>query len=121
MARIDPQVWQQPAMLAALAVRDIGRVYKLLLAAGIPQRAIAHATGQAQSEVSEILHGRQVQSVVVLERIADGLGVPHGLMAWHTMWERIFRSSATRRWTKTWSAATSSQPSQVPWCGVTPC
>ncbi|MDQ2792077.1 MAG: helix-turn-helix domain-containing protein, partial [Actinomycetota bacterium] len=44
------------------------------------QVRIALATGQQQSEVSEIISGRQVQSVVLLERIADGLGVPHGWM-----------------------------------------
>jgi hypothetical protein len=46
----------------------------------VSQASIALATGQRQSEVSEIIHGRQVQSVSVLERIADGLGVPRGCM-----------------------------------------
>ncbi|MPZ66272.1 MAG: hypothetical protein GEU83_12405 [Pseudonocardiaceae bacterium] len=64
----------------ALAARDIGTVYRLLREAGVPQREIAHLTGQAQSEVSEILHGRAVQGYDVLTRIADGLGVPRGRM-----------------------------------------
>ena len=44
----------------ALATRDIGTVYRLLNAAGVPQRDIAAMTGQSQSEVSEILKGRRV-------------------------------------------------------------
>lgn len=45
---------------------------------GVPQRRIAALTGQSQSEVSEILAGRQVQSHAVLARIADGFGLPRG-------------------------------------------
>ena len=37
--------------------------------------------GQAQSDVSEILNGRRVKDVVVLERIADRLGIPRELMS----------------------------------------
>jgi transcriptional regulator with XRE-family HTH domain len=65
-----------PASRRALAQRGIAAVYRMLRDAGISQARIAHATGQKQSEVSEIISGRQVQSVVLLERIADGLGVP---------------------------------------------
>jgi hypothetical protein len=36
----------------------------------------AQLANQSQSEVCEILKGRQVRDVRVLERIADGLGVP---------------------------------------------
>jgi transcriptional regulator with XRE-family HTH domain/tetratricopeptide (TPR) repeat protein len=64
----------------ALAQRDIAAVYRMLRDAGISQASIAQATGQKQSEVSEIISGRQVQSVVLLARIADGLGVPRGWM-----------------------------------------
>src|SRR5581483_10735210 len=67
-----------PASRRALACRDIAAVYCILRDAGVSQASIAHATGQKQSEVSEIISGRQVQSVVLLERIADGLGVPRG-------------------------------------------
>ncbi len=69
-----------PASRRALAQRDIAAVYRMLRDAGLSQASIAHATGQKQSEVSEIISGRQVQSVVLLERIADGLGVPRGWM-----------------------------------------
>ncbi|MGH3698637.1 MAG: helix-turn-helix domain-containing protein [Pseudonocardiaceae bacterium] len=73
---IDPTVLAAPAMRAALAARDISQVYRLLNAAGVSQRTIAALVGQSQSEVLEIVHGRQVQAYAVLHRICTGLGVP---------------------------------------------
>src|SRR5215216_6583622 len=67
-------------MRAALAARDISTVYRLLRRVGVSQRQIAAMTGQSQSEVSEILKGRQVMAYDVLARIADGLGIPRGSM-----------------------------------------
>ncbi|WP_243859477.1 helix-turn-helix transcriptional regulator [Amycolatopsis arida] len=67
-------------MRDALAARDISTVYRLLRMHGISQRQIAAMTGQSQSEVSEILKGRQVMAYDVLARIADGLGIPRGYM-----------------------------------------
>ncbi|MGQ0716580.1 MAG: helix-turn-helix domain-containing protein [Pseudonocardiales bacterium] len=64
----------------ALAARDVTAVFRILRDAGVSQIRIARATGQRQPEVSEIISGRQVQSVALLERIADGLGVPRGWM-----------------------------------------
>ncbi len=58
-----------------LAAREIGAVYKMLVDAGVSQRIIAQSTGQSQSEVCEIIKGRPVRQVQVLERVADGLGV----------------------------------------------
>jgi len=77
---IDPALWDDPDMRAALARHDIGEVYQLLKDAGLTQKAIAELTGQGQSEVGEILRGRPVQSYDVLVRIADSLGVPRGWM-----------------------------------------
>lgn len=65
-------------MRAALAARDIAAVFRLLQRVGVSQRRIAALTGQSQSEISEILSGRNVVSYDVLTRIADGLGVPRG-------------------------------------------
>jgi transcriptional regulator with XRE-family HTH domain len=65
-------------MRAALAARDIAGVFKLLQRTGVSQRHIAALTAQSQSEISEILAGRQVSSYDLLLRIADGLGVPRG-------------------------------------------
>jgi transcriptional regulator with XRE-family HTH domain len=69
-------------MRAALLARDIGTVYWLILeATGMSQYRLADLVGQAQSEVSEILKGRRVKDVMVLERIADRLGIPRELMS----------------------------------------
>ncbi|MGH3904984.1 MAG: helix-turn-helix domain-containing protein [Pseudonocardiaceae bacterium] len=76
----DPDWWDEPQMHRALADRDISTVYRLLCAAGLSQTQIGNLTGQSQSEVSEILNGRQVIFYAVLERIADGLGIPRGHM-----------------------------------------
>jgi transcriptional regulator with XRE-family HTH domain len=77
--RIDPGFFDDEMVRAALAARDVGTVYRLLQRIGVTQRRIAGLTAQSQSEVNEILRkGRRVRDVEVLERIADGLGVPRG-------------------------------------------
>ncbi|MGH3816620.1 MAG: helix-turn-helix domain-containing protein [Pseudonocardiaceae bacterium] len=80
MGPIDPEFLEGNEMRAALAARGIGTVYRLLGRLGVSQRQIAQRTGQSQPEVSEIIKGRQVCDVWVLERIADGLGVPRARM-----------------------------------------
>lgn len=77
---ISSHVWEGSEMRAALAARDISQMYRLLRRVGTSQRQIASLTGQSQSEVSEILKGRQVMAYDVLIRIADGLGAPRGYM-----------------------------------------
>lgn len=77
---VPPDVWEESEMRRALAARDISAVYRLLRRVGISQRQIAALTGQSQSEVSEILKGRQVMAYDVLARVSDGLGVPRGYM-----------------------------------------
>jgi transcriptional regulator with XRE-family HTH domain len=77
---VTPDVWEQQEMRDALLNRDVSTVYRLLRRYGVSQRQIAAYTGQSQSEVSEILKGRQVMAYDVLARIADGLGVPRGYM-----------------------------------------
>jgi transcriptional regulator with XRE-family HTH domain len=69
-----------PEGLRALARRDITTVYRLLNEAGVPQRDIAAMAGQRQSEVSEILSGRQVMGYDVFVKIAKGLDIPRGLV-----------------------------------------
>src|ERR687887_1046079 len=77
---IPPEEWETREMRNALAARDVSTVYRLLRRTGVSQRQIAAMTGQSQSEVSEILKGRQVMAYDVLARIADGLGIPRGYM-----------------------------------------
>lgn len=77
---IDPELLADSRMRAVLAERDVVGVYRLLTRHGISQREIAAATGQSQSEISEILKGRQVQAYDVLVRICEGLGIPREAM-----------------------------------------
>jgi transcriptional regulator with XRE-family HTH domain len=77
---IDPALYWRDDMRAVLAARDIGALYRALTEAGLSQYRIARLTGQSQPEVSEILGGRRVIAYEVLERIAEGLGVPRELM-----------------------------------------
>lgn len=77
---VTPDVWKQRDMREALAQRDVSEIFRQLRRHGVSQRQIAASTGQSQSEVSEILKGRQVMAYDVLSRIADGLGVPRGYM-----------------------------------------
>ncbi len=76
----DPAMFEDEKMRAALAARDITLVYRLLRQRGVTQREIARRTGQSQSEVYDILKGRTVRDVTVLERIADGLGIARAWM-----------------------------------------
>ncbi|MGH3801521.1 MAG: helix-turn-helix domain-containing protein, partial [Pseudonocardiaceae bacterium] len=76
----DPATFAGEEMRAALAARDVTLIYRLLRQRGVTQREIARRTGQSQSEVSDILKGRKVRDVTVLERIADGLGIPRAWM-----------------------------------------
>ncbi|MGH3708787.1 MAG: helix-turn-helix domain-containing protein [Pseudonocardiaceae bacterium] len=80
MGPVDPGFFDGDEMRAALAARDVGTVYRLLGRQGVSQRQIARLTGQSQSEVSEIRKGRRVRDVLLLERIADGLGVSRAWM-----------------------------------------
>ena len=77
---IPSDAWEKPDMREALSKREISTVYRLLRQHGVSQRQIAAMTGQSQSEVSEILKGRQVMAYDVLTRISDGLGVARGYM-----------------------------------------
>jgi antitoxin component HigA of HigAB toxin-antitoxin module len=81
----DPNCWDDPAMRAVLADRDITRVYRTLQTYGYTQQHIAALTGQSQPEVSAIIHGRKVMAYDVLARIAEGLGFPRGYagLAYH--------------------------------------
>ncbi|HEY2763934.1 MAG TPA: helix-turn-helix transcriptional regulator [Pseudonocardiaceae bacterium] len=73
---IDPVLFERDDLRSVLAVRDISALYRALTEAGISQHRIARATGQAQSDVSEIIAGRRVIAYDVLERISGGLGIP---------------------------------------------
>jgi tetratricopeptide (TPR) repeat protein len=73
--------WQREDVLAALAARDVGALFRLLRQyTGASQTRIGIAVGMPQSEVSLIMstsrRQRRVTALGVLARIADGLGIP---------------------------------------------
>jgi transcriptional regulator with XRE-family HTH domain len=80
MNPLGPKFLDSDEMRAAVTALDIGTLYWLLQRLGVTQRQIAELTGQPQSEVCAILKGRQVLNVLVLRRIADGLGIPRERM-----------------------------------------
>ena len=69
-----------PAVRRACAERDIATIFRLLRPCGLSQRQIAARCGMSESEVSEILAGRQVRSHDVFVRIAEDVGIPRGMM-----------------------------------------
>ncbi|MDQ3763664.1 MAG: helix-turn-helix domain-containing protein [Actinomycetota bacterium] len=77
---IDPGLYWRDDMRAALARHDFSTVYRTLKdEVGLSTRRIATLTGQSQSEVCDILKGRQVMAYAVLVRICEGLGIPREL------------------------------------------
>ncbi|MGH3867503.1 MAG: helix-turn-helix domain-containing protein [Pseudonocardiaceae bacterium] len=80
MPQIDPEFLDSDEVHAAVNALDIGRLYRLANRLGVSQRQIAELTDQTQSEVCEILKGRQVINVHVLRRVADGFGIPRARM-----------------------------------------
>ncbi|WP_181722908.1 helix-turn-helix domain-containing protein [Nocardia gipuzkoensis] len=78
---IAPAVWESPVMRAALARRDLKRVFELLQRGGFSQREIGRQAGLSSSEVYQVLHrNRRISAYDVLAKIADGLKIPRGYM-----------------------------------------
>lgn len=73
-----PDLWDRPEMTEALARRDMGAVLTIYRKwTGATQTQIAAACEVPQSHVSEIQNGRrQVTSLEIFERMADGIGIP---------------------------------------------
>lgn len=75
---VPPEFFESSRARIAMGARDVQEVFAILARLGVSQRRIAALTGQSQSEISEIRAGRRVQSIDVMQRIADGLGTPRG-------------------------------------------
>jgi transcriptional regulator with XRE-family HTH domain len=75
---IPDAVWDKDDVQKALTSRDIAKLFKFAQQwVGSSQSRIGIATGMPQGRVSEIIHGRrEVTSIEVLQRIADGLNMP---------------------------------------------
>jgi tetratricopeptide (TPR) repeat protein len=75
---IPAEIWARPDVTRALRQRDIGELLRLLRQwTGLSQTRIAAATGIAQSRLSNYATGqRQITTLSVWERVADGLCMP---------------------------------------------
>ncbi|GCD41747.1 helix-turn-helix domain-containing protein [Streptomyces paromomycinus] len=75
-------LWEREDARRALCDRDIGTVLRFVRRhTGASQTRIGSLVGLAQSDVSDIERGlRQVQSLSVLTRIAEGLHIPLALL-----------------------------------------
>lgn len=80
LPQTPPGLWDRPEMTDALSRRDIGGVFKVYRQwTGATQTQIAAVCGLPQSHVSDIMNGRrQVTSLEIFERIADGISIPRG-------------------------------------------
>lgn len=67
-------------MRQALRDHDLAFVFRKLKGCGYTQRNIGELTRQSQSEISDIMAGREVLAYSVLLRVADGLRIPRGYM-----------------------------------------
>ncbi|MFG3640086.1 helix-turn-helix domain-containing protein [Micromonospora sp. NPDC047762] len=69
--------WARQDVRTAVRVRDIGTLVRLLVRhTGASQTRIGAVVGLEQGYVSRVIAGRKVTSIDVLERIADGCGMP---------------------------------------------
>jgi hypothetical protein len=77
-----PGLWQRPEMARALAERELGTVVRIFRQwTGASQTDISVLVGIPQPHISGLEHGkRQVTSLEVFERFADGLGIPRRLL-----------------------------------------
>jgi len=74
---MPPAAWHSEEAHKLLAVRDVGALFRLAQRFGISQGRLSAATSIPQGRISEILHGkRQVTSLELFERIANGLDMP---------------------------------------------
>ncbi|MEU4594941.1 MULTISPECIES: helix-turn-helix domain-containing protein [Micromonospora] len=84
--RADPDWWinehfEGRSLAEVLRQRDISSLFRFLKSRGWSQAAVAAATGTTENQVRAVIQGRQrVTSYDVLERIAERLDIPRGLM-----------------------------------------
>ncbi len=83
---LDPELWELPDIRAALIRQDFGTIFAFLTGgmegAGrvLSQRQLSRLLDCSQSQIHEIIHGRQVQMYAVLERYSARLNIPRGYL-----------------------------------------
>ncbi|MDJ0465040.1 XRE family transcriptional regulator [Streptomyces sp. H27-C3] len=80
-SRLPSQVLDDPRMVEACRVRDFGAIFMLVRRAGIYPSRIARLCEMTPSRVSEVIAGkRTLNQIGVIERVADGLGIPGNML-----------------------------------------
>ncbi|MER0443066.1 XRE family transcriptional regulator [Streptomyces sp. Edi4] len=78
---LPPRVLELPEMVGACQARDFGTVFKLAQRAGLYPSRIARLCDMTPSRVSEVIaNKRTVTQIGVIERIADGIGIPGAML-----------------------------------------
>ncbi|MDQ3275382.1 MAG: helix-turn-helix transcriptional regulator [Actinomycetota bacterium] len=80
---LDPELWELPHLRAWVARHEFGKVFAYLTegpARILTQRQLARLIDCSQSQIHEIIHGRQVWAYPVLERYSVTLSIPRGYM-----------------------------------------
>lgn len=83
---LDPELWELPDLQAALVKHDFTTIFSFLTGEAegsgrvVSQRQLARLLDRSQSEIHEIIHGRQVRMYAVLEHFAARLKIPRGYL-----------------------------------------
>ncbi|WP_413804245.1 helix-turn-helix domain-containing protein [Streptomyces sp. OE57] len=87
---LPQRLLSDPAMVEACRDRDFGKVFALAKRAGLYPSRIARRCDMTPSRVGEIISGRRsLTHIAVIERVADGLGIPgHMLGLARRSWEK---------------------------------
>ncbi|MFJ4010964.1 XRE family transcriptional regulator [Streptomyces sp. NPDC090026] len=80
-SQLPPHVLGDPRMVEACRARDFGTIFTLVRRAGIYPSRIARLCEMTPSRVSEVIAGkRTLTQIGVIERVADGLGIPGSML-----------------------------------------
>ncbi|MFF3730972.1 XRE family transcriptional regulator [Streptomyces sp. NPDC002476] len=80
-SRLPSHVLGDPRMIEACLARDFGTIFTLVRRAGIYPSRVARLCEMTPSRVSEVIAGkRTLTQIGVIERVADGLGIPGSML-----------------------------------------
>ncbi|MEU3399363.1 helix-turn-helix transcriptional regulator [Streptomyces filamentosus] len=100
---LPTRVLELPEMVDACRERDFGRIFALAQKAGLYPSRIARRCDMTPSRVSEVISGRRkLTQLEVIERVADGIGIPGALLG-----------LAARPWEQSEHVAQSALPAQA--------
>ncbi|QSY48112.1 MULTISPECIES: helix-turn-helix domain-containing protein [Streptomyces] len=79
--QLPPKLLSSPAMISACRDRDCGAIFRLVRRAGLYNAQIGKLVDLSASRIGEVANGkRKILEMHVIERVADGLGIPGHMM-----------------------------------------